>query len=151
MEDYYDEYKDYRCEDYKDYCEVDSDRGRQEKTNTEIADANSDDRRVEEQISSNEQEENAKEREQSGYNSEGHSANADCVVDDELDVLPLQGSKNKVWSYFGFPAINGRYREEDKKQRKEVMCRIVGCKKIVVTQQTCYFICNICTLLHMIK
>ena len=70
-------------------------------------------------------------REQSGYNSEGHSANADCVVDDELDVLPLQGSKSKVWSYFSFPAINGRYKEEDKKQRKEAMCHIVGCKRIV--------------------
>ena len=61
-DDYYDEYEDYRCEDYKGYGEVDSDRGRQEKTNTEIADVNSDDLRVEEQISSNEQEENAKER-----------------------------------------------------------------------------------------
>ena len=85
---------------------------------------------MEEQISSNEQEEDAEEREQSRYNSEGHSINADCVVDDELDVLPLQGTKSKVWSYFGFPAINRRFREEDKKQRKEVMCRIVGCKKI---------------------
>ena len=55
-EDYYDEYEDYRCEDYKGYGEVDSDRGRREKTNTEITDANSDDRRVEKQISSNEQE-----------------------------------------------------------------------------------------------
>ena len=53
-DDYYDEYEDYRCEDYEDYREVDSDRGRREKTNTEIADVNSDDRRVEEQISSNE-------------------------------------------------------------------------------------------------
>ena len=130
-EDYYDEYEAYRCEDFEGYGEVDSDRGRREKTNTEIADANSDDRRVEEQISSNEQEEDTEEREQSRYNSEGNSANADCAVDDELDVLPLQGSKSKVWSYFGFPAINGRYREEDKKERKEVLCRIVGCKKIV--------------------
>lgn len=115
-EDYYDEYEAYRCEDFEGYGEVDSDRGRREKTNTEIADANSDDRRVEEQISSNEQEEDAEEKEQSRYNSEGNSANADCAVDDELDVLPLQGSKSKVWSYFGFPAINGRYREEDKKE-----------------------------------
>ena len=107
--DYYDEYEDYGCKDYKDYGKVDSDSERREKTNTEIADANSDDRRMKEQ-------EDAEEREQSGYNNEGHSANVDCVVDDELDVLPLQGSKSKVWSYFGFPAINGRYREEDKKQ-----------------------------------
>ena len=97
-EDYYDEYEAYRCEDFEDYGEVDSDRGRREKTNTEIADANSDDRKVEEQISSNEQEEDAEEREQSRYNSEGNSANADCAVDDELDVLPLQGSKSKVCS-----------------------------------------------------
>ena len=74
---------------------MDSDRGRREKTNTEIADANSDDRRVEEQINSNEQEEDAEEREQSRYNSKGHSANTDCIVDDELDVLPLQGSRGQ--------------------------------------------------------
>ena len=55
-EDYYDEYEAYRCEDFEGYGEVDSDRGRREKTNTEIADTNSDDQRVEEQISSNEQE-----------------------------------------------------------------------------------------------
>ena len=82
-EDYYDEYEDNR---YEDYGEVNSDRGRQEKTNTEMSDANSGYRRVEEQISSNEQED-AEEREQSRYtDSEGHSANANCVVDDELDV-----------------------------------------------------------------
>ena len=69
-EDYYDEYEDNRCEDYG---EVDSDRGRREKTNTEMADVNSDYRRVEEQISSNEQED-AEEREQNRYiDSEGHS------------------------------------------------------------------------------
>ena len=150
-EGYYDEYEDYRC---KDYGEVDSDRRRREKTNTEIVDVNNDDQRVEEQISSNEQEEDAEEREQSGYNSEGHSVNVDCAVNDELDVLPLQGSMSKVWSSFGFLAINGRYREEDKKQEKEVMCHIVGCKRLlntVITQQTCYFICNIYMLLHMIK
>ena len=39
---------------------------------------------MEEQISSNEQEEDAEEREQSTYNSERNSANANCAVDDEL-------------------------------------------------------------------
>ena len=50
---------------------------------------------MEGQISSNEQED-AEERKQSGYNSEGHSTNADHTADNELDVLPLQGSKSKV-------------------------------------------------------
>ena len=53
---------------------------------------------MEEQISNNEQEDVDK-KEQSRYNSERHSANADCTVDDKLDVLPLLGSTNKVWSY----------------------------------------------------
>ena len=49
------------------------------------------------------QDEDAEEIEQSGYTNEGHG-NDDCIVDDELDVLPFQGSKSKVWSYFSFPA-----------------------------------------------
>ena len=129
-------YEDYGCEDHESYGDVDGDRGRRQTTGTEITDATSDDRGMEEQISEQregkdiEQVEDAEEMERSGESNEGQSSN-DCIVDDELDVLPLQGSKSKVWSYFGFPAVNGRYREEDKKQRKEVICRVVGCKKII--------------------
>ena len=78
----------------------------------------------------NEQDEDAEEMEQSGESNEGHSSN-DCIIDNELNVLPLQRSKNKVWSYFGFPAVDERYREEGKKQQKEMICCVVGCKKII--------------------
>ena len=49
---------------------MDSDRGRREKTNMEIADANSDDQRAEEQVSSYEQED-PEERELSGITVKG--------------------------------------------------------------------------------
>ena len=61
--------------------------------------------------------------------------------------------KVKVWSKSGFPAVNERYREEDKKQQKGDMlcCRLLRLLNTIAIQQTCYFICNICTLLHLIK
>ena len=99
---------------------MNGDWGRRETTSTEITDATSNDQGMEEHIgeqgedNDNEQDKDAEEMEQSGESNEGHSSN-DCIIDNELDVLPLQGSKGKVWSYFGFPAVNGRYREEDKK------------------------------------
>ena len=49
------------------------------------------------------------------------------VTDDhELELLPLLGSKISVWHYFGFPAKEGQFLEEDKK-RQHVYCKV--CKK----------------------
>ena len=60
------------------------------------------------------------------------SNSGDCgeiILDEELEVLPLEGSKSGVWQYFGFFATDGEYSEPDKKKRKNVLCKILGCKK----------------------
>ena len=70
-------YEDYGCEDHENYGDVDGDRGRRQTTGTEITDATSDDRGMEEQISEQregkdiEQDEDAEEMEQSGESNEG--------------------------------------------------------------------------------
>lgn len=55
----------------------------------------------------------------------------DVVLDEDLEVRPLEGSKSEVWKYFGFPAANGKFIEPDKKKRKQVLCKILGCTKDV--------------------
>ena len=62
-----------------------------------------------------------------------HTDTTDIVLDEDLQVLPLEGSKSEVWKYFGFPAANGKFIEPDKKKRKEVLCKILGCTKNNVT------------------
>ena len=55
----------------------------------------------------------------------------DCgeiVLDEKLEVLLLDASKSGVWHYFGFFATDGGYSEPDKKKRKKVLCKILGCK-----------------------
>ena len=59
------------------------------------------------------------------------SNSGDCgeiVLDEELEVFPLEGSKSGVWQYFGFLATDGEYSEPDKKMRKEALCKILGCQ-----------------------
>jgi len=43
----------------------------------------------------------------------------DCelVVDGDSELLPLPGSRGKVWRYFGFQARNGEFIERDKRKR----------------------------------
>jgi hypothetical protein len=46
---------------------------------------------------------------------------------EEFDLLPLEGSKSSVWSYFGFPAKEGEFLEKNKKKRQPVYCKL--CRK----------------------
>ena len=46
---------------------------------------------------------------------------------EEFDLLPLEGSKSSVWSYFGFPAKEGKFLEKNKKSRRHVYCKL--CRK----------------------
>ena len=75
------------------------------------------------QQSNSEQHEQSEEVITTGDGQHGNVNSDCCIVDEGLDVLPLEGSKSKVWNYFGFEAVNGKYREEDKERRKEVICR----------------------------
>ena len=36
------------------------------------------------------------------------------------ELLKLEKAKSPVWDYFGFPAENGQYLEQDKKKQTEV-------------------------------
>jgi len=45
----------------------------------------------------------------------------------EFDLLPLEDSKSRVWSYFGFPAWEGQFLEKSKKMRQHVYCKL--CQK----------------------
>ena len=49
------------------------------------------------------------------------------MADNELELLPLPGSKSTIWGFFGFPAKDGQFIEKDKKKRNEVVCK--KCKK----------------------
>ena len=40
-----------------------------------------------------------------------------------------RAQRSGVWQYFGFFATDGEYSEPDKKKRKYVLCKILGCKK----------------------
>jgi len=40
------------------------------------------------------------------------------------DLLPLEGAKSGVWSYFGFPAKEGKFVESDKKKRTSAHCKL---------------------------
>ena len=44
---------------------------------------------------------------------------SDVAQDCEPDVLPLEVSKSDIWQYFGFPAIEGKFEEPDKKREKK--------------------------------
>ena len=67
------------------------------------------------QQSNSEQHEQSEEVATTGDGQHGNVSSDCCVVDEGLDVLPLEGSKSKVW---GFEAINEKYREEAKKEEK---------------------------------
>ena len=43
---------------------------------------------------------------------------------EEFDLLPLEGSKSGVWSYFGFPAKEGKFLEKNKNKRKHIYCKV---------------------------
>ena len=45
------------------------------------------------------------------------------MVDNELELLPLPGSKSTIWGFFGFPAKDGQFIEKDKKKRNELVCK----------------------------
>jgi len=49
------------------------------------------------------------------------------MAENEMELLPLPGSKSVVWGYFGFPVKDGHFLEQDKKKRNEVVCK--NCKK----------------------
>ena len=49
------------------------------------------------------------------------------MADNELELLPLPGSKSAIWFFFGFLAKDGQFIEKDKKKRNEVVCK--KCKK----------------------
>ena len=40
------------------------------------------------------------------------------------DLLPLENAKSSVWTYFGFPASNGRFVEAERKKRTKVFCKL---------------------------
>ena len=40
--------------------------------------------------------------------------------------LPLEGATSAVWEYFGFPAMDGKFTEPDKKKRATVHCKLCG-------------------------
>ena len=49
------------------------------------------------------------------------------MADSERELLPLPGSKSVIWAFFGFPAKDGQFIEQDKRKRKEVICKT--CRK----------------------
>ena len=49
------------------------------------------------------------------------------MADSERKLLPLPGSKSAIWAFFGFPAKDGQFIEQDKRKRKEVICKT--CRK----------------------
>ena len=40
------------------------------------------------------------------------------------DLLPLENAKSSIWTYFGFPASNGRFVEAERKKRTNVFCKL---------------------------
>ena len=51
-----------------------------------------------------------------------------CGVSQSSDLLPLEGAKDGVWSYFDFPAKDGKFMEPDKK-RTSIHCKL--CTKVL--------------------
>jgi len=49
-----------------------------------------------------------------------NKANYELVVDGDSELLPLPGTKGKVWQYFGFQARNGEFIEKDKQKSNVV-------------------------------
>ena len=49
------------------------------------------------------------------------------IADSERQLLPLPGSKSAIWAFFGFSTKDGQFIEQDKKKRKEVICKT--CRK----------------------
>ena len=51
------------------------------------------------------------------------------MADSECELLPLSRSKSAIWAFFGFPAKDGQFIEQDtcKRKRKEVICKT--CRK----------------------
>ena len=125
MEDY--QYEDYKVHVNEDTSEADNTQRRQ-KTNEEllaIEDHGIEEQRIDElssmlvnQQSISEQHKQSEEVANTGDGQHGSVSSDCCIVDEGLDNLPLEGSKSKVWNYFGFEAVNGKYREEDKKEEK---------------------------------
>jgi len=65
------------------------------------------------------------------------------MADNEMELLPLPGSKSAVWAYFGFPAKDGHFLVQDKKKRNEVVCK--NCKKqFAYTGSTTNLISHLC-------
>lgn len=50
-----------------------------------------------------------------GINSDKSKHNV-LTPEERRELLPLQGSKNKIWDHFEFLAHNGKYSEHDKKK-----------------------------------
>ena len=46
-----------------------------------------------------------------------------------VDLLPLEGAQSGIWSYFGFPAKDGKFVEPEKKKRTSVHCKL--CAKVL--------------------
>ena len=116
------QYEDYEVYVNEDVSKADNTQ-RQQETNEELLateDHGIEEQRIDElscesmlvnQLSNSEQSEEVT---TTGDGQHGNVSSDCCVVDEGLDVLPLEGSKSKVWNYFGFEAVNGKYREEDK-------------------------------------
>ena len=42
----------------------------------------------------------------------------------DVEFISLEKAKSAVWDYFGFPAVNGQFKEKEKKKRTEVYCKL---------------------------
>lgn len=51
-----------------------------------------------------------------------------ALTDEDLvKLLPLENSMSVVWKFFGFPSLDGKMIESDKRKRKHVYCKL--CKR----------------------
>ena len=56
--------------------------------------------------------------------SSGTSLSATSDVMAVTEFLSLEKAKSIVWNYFGFPARSGKFRQKDKRLRKEIYCKL---------------------------
>ena len=44
----------------------------------------------------------------------------------DVELVPSEKAKSAVWDYFGFPEVNGQFKEKEKEKKKikEVYCKL---------------------------